>query len=157
MSRTSASFTPGPLVATTTPAQRRKCRAVSKRGRPTCQGNVNDSRYGFHSHWPGSRVGRRVRRVDGKPAPNNLLGLTNVECKSFTCSVSLHVHFPYNLHLLLFLAPHLKKTHDDSGIMCHRLALSCVSGNDNLPRIKRKGHEGDKNRGFSLSKAPPLS
>lgn len=59
MSRTSASFTPGPLVATTTPVQPRKCRAVSKRGRTTCQANVNDakahSRYRFLSHWPGSR------------------------------------------------------------------------------------------------------
>lgn len=91
MTRTSASFTPGPLVATTTPAQLRKCRAVSKRGRPTCQGNVNDakvhSRYGFRSHRPGSGVGRRAQGVDRKPDPKNLLGLTNVACKVFTCAV----------------------------------------------------------------------
>lgn len=90
MTRTSASFTPGPLVATTTPERQRKCGAVSKRGRPTCQGNVNDakahSRYRFHSHWPGSAVGEGPGGVDGKPAPNNLLGLTNVACKVFTCA-----------------------------------------------------------------------
>lgn len=91
MTRTSASFTTGPLVATTTSAQQRKCRAVSKRGRPTCQGNVNDakahSRYRFHSHRPGSGVGRQAQGADGKPAPNNLLGLTNVAYKVFTCAV----------------------------------------------------------------------
>lgn len=77
MTRTSASFTPEPLVATTTPVQQRKCRAVSKRGRPTCQENVNDakahSRYRFHSHRPGS--GASPEGVDGKAAPNNLLKL----------------------------------------------------------------------------------
>lgn len=54
MTCTSASFTPGLLVATTTPTQRRKCEAVSKRGRPMCQENFNDAkthnRYGFLSH-----------------------------------------------------------------------------------------------------------
>lgn len=81
MSRTSASFTPGPLVATTTPARRRKCRAVSKRGRPACQANVNDakahSRYGFRSHWLGSGGGRRTQRVDRGHAPDTFPDMTN--------------------------------------------------------------------------------
>lgn len=36
---------------------------------------------------PGSAAGRWARGVDGKPAPNNLLRLTNVACKVFTCAV----------------------------------------------------------------------
>ena len=29
--------------------------------------------------------------VDGKPAPNNLLGLTNVACKVFTCAALYNI------------------------------------------------------------------
>lgn len=89
MSRTSASFTPGPLVATTTLPWRRKCRAVSKRGWPTCQANVNDakahSRYGFRSHWLGGGVGRRAQTVDRGPATDTFPAMTNGIFKIFTC------------------------------------------------------------------------
>lgn len=92
MSRTSASFTPGPLVATTTPARQRKCRAVSKRGRPTCQANVNDakahSRYGFRSHWRGSGVGRQAQSVVRRPAPDVLPSTTKRVCEGLTRSPS---------------------------------------------------------------------
>lgn len=90
MSRTSASFTPGQLVATTTPARQRKCRAVSKRGWPTCQANVNDakahSHYGFRCHWRGSGVGRQAQSVDRRPAPDALPSVTNGVCEDFTRS-----------------------------------------------------------------------
>lgn len=114
MTRTSASFTPGPLVATTTPAQPRKCRAVFKRGRPTCQGNVNDakahSRYRFHSHWPGSGVRQWAQGVDGKPAPNNLPGLMNAACKVFhLCYISELFHMGILSVKLLFIPSLLKK------------------------------------------------
>lgn len=152
MTRTSALFTSGPLVATTTPAQLRKCRAVSKRGRPACQGNVNDakahSRYRFHSHRPGSGVRRQARGVDGKPAPNNFPGLTNVASKGFTCavfqSISTNVFYPS-------LPIEKVETHENSGLIYSRLAVSCVIGSDNLPRIKREGREADNSRGLSLS------
>lgn len=118
MTRTSASFTPEPLVATTTPAQRRKCRAVSKRGRPTCQENVNDakahSRYRFHSHRPGSGATDGPGGVDGKAAPNNLLELVKF---SPVLSV-LHICFQCSL-------------------LCGKLEqFNCVSGKKKCKKLK---------------------
>lgn len=43
------------------------------------------------------------------------------------------------------------ETHENLGLIYSRLAVSCVIDGDNLPRIKRKGRDGDNNRGSSLS------
>lgn len=50
-----------------------------------------------------------------------------------------------------FLPVQKAEAHENSGLIYSRLAVSCVIGSDNLPRIKRKGREGDNNRGLSLS------
>lgn len=151
MTRTSASFTSGPPVATTTPALQRKCRVVSRRGRPACQGNVNDAkahnRSRFHSYWPGSGVRRWPRRCWWKTC-SQYPPRTDWQNFQRCCKLETVQMGMFSVKKLFFLSPtsFVKKkkteTHENSGLIYSRLAISCVIASDNLPRIKGKGREG---------------
>lgn len=77
MSRTSASFTPGPLVATTTPARRRKCRRSPREaGRRVRQMLTTLKPTVVTDSVPIGLEGR-AQSVDRGPAPDTFLTMTD--------------------------------------------------------------------------------
>lgn len=67
----------------------KKMQAVSKRGRPACQANVNDAKahscYRFRSHWLGSGLGRQAHSVDRGPAPDTFPAMTDGVWEDLAC------------------------------------------------------------------------